>query len=172
MEYVVLVDEHDNEVGTMEKLLAHQQGILHRAISVFIFNDNRELLLQRRALGKYHSGGLWTNTCCSHPKPGEDAGDAASRRLFEEMGIVADIQTEFTFLYRTTFENGLTEHELDHVFSGTSNDIPQPDPDEVMEWKYLSIDAIIKEIEAHPEQFSYWFKLIVKEHRFKTLFAQ
>lgn len=170
MEYVVLVDEHDNEVGTMEKLLAHQQGLLHRAISVFIFNTNRQLLLQRRALGKYHSAGLWTNTCCSHPKPGEDAGDASSRRLFEEMGIVADIQTEFTFLYRTTFENGLIEHELDHVFSGTSNDIPQPDPDEVMEWKYLSMEAIIKEIETHPEQFSYWFKLIVKEHRFKTMF--
>lgn len=171
MEYVVLVDEHDNQVGTMEKLLAHQQGLLHRAISVFIFNDSRQLLLQRRALGKYHSGGLWTNTCCSHPKPGEDAGDAASRRLFEEMGIVADIQSEFTFLYRTTFENGLTEHELDHVFSGTSNDVPQPDTDEVMDWKYLSMDTIIKEIEEHPEQFSYWFKLIVKEHRFKTMFS-
>lgn len=171
MEYVVLVDEHDNQVGTMEKLLAHQQGLLHRAISVFIFNDSRQLLLQRRALGKYHSGGLWTNTCCSHPKPGEDVGDAASRRLFEEMGIVADIQSEFTFLYRTTFENGLTEHELDHVFSGTTNDVPQPDTDEVMDWKYLSMDAIIKEIEEHPEQFSYWFKLIVKEHRFKAMFS-
>lgn len=161
IEYVSLVDEHDNEIGTMEKLSAHQQGLLHRAISVFIFNDKKEFLLQKRAAGKYHTPSLWTNTCCSHPRPSEVLDDAAHRRLKEEMNIACDLSHQFSFIYKAEFENGLTEHELDHVFFGTTNQVPVPAPEEVADWKYLTLDAIEEDVALQPDQYTAWFKLML-----------
>ncbi|MBB6271386.1 isopentenyl-diphosphate delta-isomerase [Pedobacter cryoconitis] len=163
IEYVSLVDEKDNETGIMEKLAAHEQGLLHRAISVFIFNDKNELLLQRRAAGKYHSPLLWTNTCCSHPRPAEVLIDSAHRRLKEEMNMNCELSHQFSFIYKAEFENGLTEHELDHVFFGTTNQVPEPDPEEVAEWEYLSLDTIEKDVALLPEKYTAWFKLILPE---------
>ncbi|KIO75033.1 isopentenyl-diphosphate delta-isomerase [Pedobacter lusitanus] len=160
-EYVSLVDRQDNETGIMEKMAAHQQGLLHRALSVFIFNDRKEFLLQRRAAAKYHSPLLWTNACCSHPRPGEVLIDAANRRLMEEMNMTSDLSHQFSFIYKAEFENGLTEHELDHVFFGRANLSPVPDPDEVSDWKYLSLAAVEKDIALHPDQYTAWFKLIL-----------
>jgi isopentenyl-diphosphate Delta-isomerase len=159
-EYVVLVDEQDKELGTMEKLQAHREGKLHRAISVFIFNSEKKLLLQKRADGKYHSAGLWTNTCCSHPRPEESPEDAATRRLQEEMGMTCKLNHVFSFTYSAAFDNNLSEYEFDHVFFGISDDAPKPHPDEVSEWKYKGMDEIEKHLKENPEQFSAWFKLI------------
>ena len=161
IEYVSLVDEQDNEIGTMEKLSAHQLGLLHRAISVFIFNDKNEFLLQKRAAGKYHTPSLWTNTCCSHPRPSEVLADAAHRRLKEEMNIACDLSHQFSFIYKAEFENGLTEHELDHVFFGKTNQDPVPNPEEVADWKYLSLDAIGEDVALQPDQYTAWFKLML-----------
>jgi isopentenyl-diphosphate delta-isomerase len=161
IEYVSLVDEQDNEIGVMEKLQAHQEGLLHRAISVFVFNDRNELLLQQRAAEKYHSPYLWTNTCCSHPRPGEVLIDAANRRLVEEMNMYCPLEYQFSFTYKAVLDQGLTEHELDHIFFGESNVLPQPDPAEVMNYKYLSLSAIEKEIEKNPEEYTSWFKLML-----------
>lgn len=161
MEEVILVDKNDVELGTMEKMEAHHQGALHRAISVFLFNDKQELLLQKRAEGKYHSANLWTNTCCSHPRPGETEKDAASRRLKEEMGIQTPLTWCLKFHYETKLERGLTENELDHVFIGHSTDLPQPDPDEVSDYKYISIEALKTDMASRPDTYTYWFKLIL-----------
>ena len=139
---VQLVDNQDNPIGVMEKLLAHEKGELHRALSVIILNSKKELLLQRRALGKYHSPGLWTNTCCSHPYPGEDALEAAKRRLQEEMGMSADLKFLFKFLYKCDFDNGLIEHELDHVFIGTTDETPHLNTDEAMAFSWVSIEEL------------------------------
>lgn len=158
-EYVILVDENDNDIGVMEKLQAHQEGLLHRAFSVFIFNDKQELLLQQRAISKYHSGGLWTNTCCSHPRPNETIKDAANRRLFEEMGMSCDLQIKTNFIYKTPFENGLIEHELDYVLVGNTNQNPQINKDEVESFKWLSILDIKKDIIDNPNQYTSWFKI-------------
>jgi isopentenyl-diphosphate Delta-isomerase len=136
---VILVDEQDVEIGSMEKLEVHQKGLLHRAFSVFVFNDKQELLLQQRALEKYHSPALWTNTCCSHPSPGETTISAARRRLQEEMGFDTELDFAFHFTYKAEFENGLTEHEFDHVFIGTFNDHFIPNPAEVMDIRYESM---------------------------------
>jgi isopentenyl-diphosphate delta-isomerase len=160
-EYVLLVDENDNNTGVMEKLQAHQEGLLHRAISVFVFNDKNELLLQQRAAEKYHSPLLWTNTCCSHPRPGEVLIESAHRRLMEEMNLACALTHQFSFTYRAELEGGLTEHEFDHVFFGQTNDIPVPNPEEVYHWKYLSLDEIEKEINADPESYTSWFKLML-----------
>lgn len=157
MEEVILVNEHDEPTGTMEKLEAHQKGLLHRAFSVFIFNDNKELLIHQRALGKYHSAGLWTNTCCSHPRPGESNINAAKRRLWEEMGMQTELNHAFSFLYKKDFENGLTEHELDHVFVGFSNDTPNAEPSEVANWAYISPEVILNELKHSPEKYTFWF---------------
>lgn len=168
MEYVTLVDEKDKEVGIMEKLLAHRTGDLHRAISVFVFNSNGDLLLQRRALNKYHSPGLWSNTCCSHPRPGELAIDAAMRRLDEELGINCPLIHQFSFIYKASFDNGLTEHEYDHVFFGVTDDVPQPDTNEVMEWKYANLDDIENDMLANRTAYTYWFRFIfdrIRENR-------
>lgn len=165
MEQVILVDEHDVPVGTMEKLQAHQEGKLHRAISVFIFNTRGELLLQQRAAPKYHSANLWTNTCCSHPRPGEDTSDAAVRRLREEMGIACGLEEQFHFIYHARLDHALTEYELDHVFTGVSDATPQPDNSEVADWKYMPLPDIDKQIETHPEIFTEWFKICVKDWR-------
>ena len=162
-EYVVLVDENDNDIGVMEKLQAHQEGKLHRAFSIFIFNDKNELLLQQRALSKYHSAGLWTNTCCSHPRPNETIKDAANRRLFEEMGMSCDLKIKTNFIYKSQFDNGLIEHELDYVLIGYSNQIPSIHINEVEHYKWQTIDDIKKDIALNPNLFSFWFKLALEK---------
>ncbi len=172
MEYVILVDEQDNELGTMEKMEAHEKGLLHRAFSVFTFNSKGELMLQRRALHKYHSGGLWTNTCCSHPRKGEATIDAAHRRLMEEMGFDCELKEVFDFIYKRKLDKGLTEHELDHVFIGTFDGEPQINPDEVHEFKHIGLDDLIEDVEKNPDIYTEWFKICLKEtlkHREKLV---
>lgn len=161
---LVLVDEQDTGTGTMEKLEAHQKGLLHRAFSVLVRNRAGEWLIHRRAEGKYHSEGLWTNTCCSHPMPGEDTLDAAHRRLLEEMGFDCPLEHRFHFIYRKDLGNDLTEHELDHVFTGEFNGTPQPDPEEVSEYRWISPGKLRAEIEADPESFTYWFRIILASY--------
>ncbi len=155
-ERVVLVNEQDDVLGTMEKLEAHRKGLLHRAFSVFLFDDEGRLLLQQRAATKYHSALLWTNTCCSHPRPGESLETAAKRRLKEEMGIDAEIRHRFSFIYNATFDNGLQEHELDHVFFGRVNGPPSPDPDEVNAWRFVEMGELQKDMERTPEEYTAW----------------
>lgn len=158
---VILVDQDDRPTGTAEKLEAHRLGLLHRAFSVFIFRDHptRELLLQKRADGKYHSPGLWTNTCCSHPHPGESVIQAAERRLFEEMGIKTTLTAAGRFHYCIRFENGLSENEVDHVLTGTCEDDSfQPDPAEVQAFRWISLPALQTELTDFPEQFTFWFR--------------
>ncbi len=157
---VILVDEEDKELGTMEKLKAHEKGLLHRAISVFLFDENGNWLLQKRADSKYHSPGRWSNTACSHPFPGEESESAAHRRLQEEMGLQAMLTKAFHFKYHIEFENGLQEHELDHIFVGITNKAPTPDPLEVSHWKSISHQNLRKEIEQNPENFTGWFLLL------------
>ncbi len=156
---VILVDEQDNAIGTMGKMEVHEKAILHRAFSIFIFNKKGEILLQKRAANKYHSAGLWTNTCCSHPRPGEDTLTAAHNRLQEEMGFTTSLSKTFSFIYKAPFDNGLTEHEYDHVFTGTYNGIVQPDPQEVSDYCYQSIEAIKSNIIMQPGNFTEWFKI-------------
>ena|SRR5436190_4252503 len=158
-EEVILVDEQDHETGTMEKMEAHRKGLLHRAFSVFIFNSRGEMLLQRRSMAKYHSGGLWTNACCSHPRPGEGTGEAAQRRLMEEMGLNTDLEFRTSFVYRAQFTNGLTEHEFDHVYTGKSDLDPVVNPDEVDEFMWRDPEVIKEMIRTQPGQFSYWFRV-------------
>ena len=157
MEQVVLVSENDVELGLMEKMEAHEKGLLHRAFSVFIFNKQGEILIQQRALRKYHSGGLWTNACCSHPRPNEDTLQAAQRRLKEEMGFETPLTKAFTFIYKAEFENGLTEHEFDHVFIGTYDGIIETNFDEVENYAYRSISLLQAFIDKHPDFFTEWF---------------
>lgn len=159
MDEVILVNEHDEQVGTMEKMEAHEKAVLHRAFSVFIFNDKDEMLLQQRALSKYHSGGLWTNACCSHPKPGEETIAAAKRRLNEELGFNTDIQKVFDFVYKTVFENGLTEYEFDHVYVGSFNEAIDPNPVEVMDISYMTMDEIKQSLLDQPEKYTAWFHI-------------
>jgi len=159
---VILVDINDQPIGKMEKLKAHQLGELHRAFSVFLFNDSKELLLQKRASHKYHSAELWSNTCCSHPSPGEHLTTTAQNRLLEEMGLTTSLQPLFSFIYKTEFDNGLIEHELDHVLIGSVNANPLPNPNEVSDWRYASFEEITKEIESNPNEYTFWFKEIYK----------
>lgn len=163
MEEVILVDELDNAIGKMEKIEAHQKGILHRAFSVFIFNSNGEMLLQQRALNKYHSAGLWTNTCCSHPRPNEDTLAAANRRLKEEMGINTQLEPKTHFIYKTVFDNNLTEHEFDHVFFGKSDQMPDINPLEVESYAWLSTEKIAADIDQNPAKYTSWFKIAMKK---------
>lgn len=158
-ENVVLVDLDDNQIGTMPKLEAHLEGRLHRAFSVFIFNASGELLLQRRALDKYHSAGKWTNTCCSHPRDGEKTLDAAKRRLREEMGMTAELQQVFSFVYKAEMEQGLTEHEFDHVFFGQTDQVPHPDAGEVADFRYIELSALQNELNTNPEHYTEWLKI-------------
>jgi len=162
-EFVVLVDEHDRETGIMEKQEAHLKGVLHRAMSVFIFNSKGELLLQQRADGKYHSANLWTNTCCSHPRQGEKVHDAAIRRLHEEMGLRCALKEVFSFVYKAKLDRQLSEHEYDHVFIGMTDDTPSPDSVEVAAWRYISPDQLAMEIKLSPENFTAWFKICFHE---------
>ncbi|WP_316811779.1 isopentenyl-diphosphate Delta-isomerase [Pedobacter heparinus] len=159
IEEVILVDENDQEIGLMEKMEAHLRGRLHRAFSVFIFNTKGELLLQKRAEDKYHSAGKWTNTCCSHPRYGEQTVDAANRRLKEEMGMHCKLVYGFSFLYKATLADGISEHEYDHVFFGLSNSLPLPDPTEVASFKYVNMDLLLNDINANPEDYTAWLKI-------------
>ncbi len=166
MEQVILVDQFDNELGSIEKMEAHQLGVLHRAFSVFIFDKDGRMLLQQRALHKYHSGGLWTNACCSHPRPGEQVESAAKRRLTEEIGIETDLEPMFNFTYKATVENGLTEHEFDHVFYGQFNGKLVPNEQEVMSIRFATIEDISSQIREEPARFTAWFLIafnLVKE---------
>jgi isopentenyl-diphosphate Delta-isomerase len=167
MEEVILVDINDNPVGTMEKLEAHKKGLLHRAISVIVFNSNGEMLIQKRAASKYHSAGLWTNACCSHPRPEEDTETASKRRLYEEMGINTDLKFAYKFIYRASLDNNLVEHELDHVFTGQFNDAPKINRDEVADWKYVDTKVLIDDVKTNPQSYTHWFQLILKDPRFK-----
>lgn len=157
METVVLVNEQDVEIGLMEKMEAHEKALLHRAFSVFVFNKKGELLIQQRALRKYHSGGLWTNTCCSHPRPNEDTLAAAHRRLKEEMGFDTELTKAFDFTYKAEFSNGLTEHEFDHVFIGTYEGLVQQNFDEVESYAYRSLPTLEAAINSNPDFFTEWF---------------
>jgi isopentenyl-diphosphate Delta-isomerase len=159
MTEVVLVNELDEPTGTMEKMAAHQGPHLHRAFSVFLFNKNKQMLLQRRALKKYHSGGLWTNTCCSHPYPGEAVAIGASRRLMEEMGIETPLQKAFHFIYQADFDNGLNEYEFDHVFIGEFEGPINPDPAEVADYCYKSIADIKRDIKLRSDMYTAWFQI-------------
>ncbi len=161
-EYVVLVDEKDNVIGTMEKIEAHRKGVLHRAFSVFVFNSEGELILQQRAVGKYHSPGLWTNTCCSHPRLNEELEGAAHRRMQEEMGFDCPLTYGFNFIYMKQVGD-LIEHELDHVWLGFSDSEPVPDPDEVQGWQYMTPQKIRNKIDDQPEIFTEWFKICFEE---------
>jgi isopentenyl-diphosphate Delta-isomerase len=158
-ESVILVNDRDEQTGTMEKMEAHRKAVLHRAFSVFIFNDKGEMLLQRRALNKYHSGGLWTNACCSHPRPGESTADAASRRLREELGFSVRLSDAFQFVYKASFDNGLTEYEYDHVFIGQYQGLVHPNPDEVGDYCYKHMDEIKSSLLTHPHKYTEWFKI-------------
>lgn len=158
-EYVVLVDELDNKVGLMEKMEAHINPTLHRAFSIFIFNSKNEMLLQQRALSKYHTPGLWTNTCCSHPRDGESLHDATNRRLQEEMGMQCELKEAFSFIYKADVMQGLVEHEFDHVFIGTSDDLPIINKDEVESFRYDTVENIKVDIERNPQNYTAWFKI-------------
>lgn len=163
VEYVILVTKDDKPLGTMEKMEAHEKGVLHRAFSLFIFNSQKQLLMQMRALDKYHSPGLWTNTVCSHPRSGEDVLEAAHRRLDEEMGLKCDLTELFAFLYKADVGDGLKEHEFDHVLIGTTDEKPVPNPQEVSEYKYVDFDWVVKDVEANPASYTEWFKIALKE---------
>lgn len=162
MEYVILVDEKDTATGVMEKQEAHVRGALHRAVSVFLFNAAGELLLQQRAADKYHSGSLWTNTCCGHPRQGETEIEAANRRLYEEMGIHCQLQKAFEFMYNADMGNGLTEHEFDHVFVGYTDTHPIPNILEVEDWKYMSKEALEADIAENPAAYTQWFRICME----------
>ena len=159
IEKVILVDENDNQVGVMPKLEAHQKGLLHRAFSVFIFNSKYELLLQKRASSKYHSGGLWTNTCCSHPREGEEILDAAKRRLIEEMGIDTSLRKVYDFIYKAELDNDLTEHEFDHVLYGIYNEDPIINEDEADDFKWIDMDSLNEDIKTNGNNYTIWFKI-------------
>lgn len=161
-DWVVLVNRRDRQIGIMEKLAAHREGRLHRAFSVFIFNSSRDLLLQKRAPSKYHCPGLWTNTCCSHPRPSERVLSGARRRLREEMGMEAPLKKVFSFVYKVGFKNGLTEHEFDHVFVGVHDAEPVLNPEEVADSRWVSLEELNSWVNERPEDFTPWFLLCYK----------
>ncbi len=159
-EQVILVDINDNQIGLMPKMEAHEKAVLHRAFSVFIFNTKNELMLQQRALNKYHSPGLWTNTCCSHQRDGESNIKAGKRRLLEEMGFVTELEESISFIYKAPFDNGLTEHEYDHILLGYYDKAPNINPDEVASWKWMHLNDIKIDIKQNPKHYTEWFKII------------
>jgi len=170
-EYVILVDEKDNETGVMEKMEAHEKALLHRAFSIFVFNDAGQMMLQRRAHSKYHSPGLWTNTCCSHPRPGESLAEATQRRLVEEMGFSCKLEEVFSFIYRAGFDHGLTEHEFDHVFTGRYNGDPAINPDEVAGWRWVSVPELLEDVRNKPEAYTVWFRIAIGKMEEKRMLA-
>lgn len=170
-EQVILVNQDNEQIGTMPKMEAHEKAVLHRAFSVFIVNDNGDIMLQQRAASKYHSPLLWTNTCCSHQRVGESNIEAGKRRLQEEMGFQAELKELFSFIYKAPFDNGLTEHEYDHVMLGNFNSEPNINPDEVEAWKWMSPEAVKEDISKNPNDYTAWFKIIFDkfyEHLFNT----
>ncbi|KJD35849.1 isopentenyl-diphosphate delta-isomerase [Tamlana sedimentorum] len=162
-EKVILVNEQDEQIGLMGKMEAHEKALLHRAFSVFVFNDKHELMLQQRAFSKYHSPGLWTNTCCSHQREGESNIEAGKRRLFEEMGFVTELEETTSFIYKAPFDNGLTEHEYDHIMLGYFNDAPEINTDEVEAWKWMPLEAVKNDINLNPDTYTEWFKIIFEK---------
>ena len=156
---LILVDGHDRPVGVMEKMEVHRQALLHRAFSIFIFNSKGEMLLQKRAAVKYHSPGLWTNACCSHPAPGQTTEEAAQKRLQEEMGFSIPLQKAFSFIYKAEFDNGLTEHEFDHVFTGIYDGAVSPAPEEVSDYCYRNMDTIRNAMANDPDAYTAWFRI-------------
>mgnify|MGYP001411829282 FL=1 len=166
-EKVVLVDKNDNQIGLMSKMEAHQKGTLHRAFSIFLFNSENQILLQKRSSNKYHSGGLWTNTCCSHPRDEESVIDAGNRRLFEEMGIKTELKEAFNFTYKAELENGLIEHEYDHVLIGEFNGTPILNKDEAEDWKWISMEDVRKDIVENETDYTVWF-VIAFEYFYKN----
>lgn len=162
-EQVILVDTNDQPLGLMPKMEAHEKGVLHRAFSVFVLNDKGELMLQQRALHKYHSPGLWTNTCCSHQRDGETNIAAGKRRLQEEMGFVTELREVTSFIYKAPFDNGLTEHELDHIMIGNFNNTPNINPEEVASWKWMAVEAVRDDIKSNPENYTVWFIIIFEQ---------
>jgi isopentenyl-diphosphate delta-isomerase len=167
MEHVILVNKEDEQIGLMEKMEAHEKGLLHRAFSVFIFNDKDEILIHQRAAHKYHSGGLWTNACCSHPREGERIEDAGARRLQEEMGFTCPVEKQFSFIYKANLDNNMIENEFDHVLFGRYNAPPEPNPDEVQNWKYIPLNILEKDLLENPANYTVWFTLVfdrVKEY--------
>ena len=163
-EEVILVDKNNRKIGTKEKLQAHKEGKLHRAFSIFIFNSKNELLLQRRVKAKYHCGGLWSNTCCSHPRPNEKLSKAVHRRLKEEMGFDCNLKKAFCFTYKAKFSNGLIENEYDYVFLGKFNGKPKPNPAEVMDYKWVSLKKLKNDIKKHPKKYTVWLKIAVNNY--------
>ena len=163
-EKVILVDIDDNQIGLMPKMEAHLKGKLHRAFSVIIFNSERKILIQKRASTKYHTPNLWSNTCCSHQRNGEDNINAGKRRLFEEMGFVTDLYNFSSFIYRFEFDNGLTEHENDHIMLGIFDGDPKPNSDEVDEWKWIDLDSLFIDMKNNPNHYTAWFMIIMKNY--------
>jgi isopentenyl-diphosphate delta-isomerase len=161
---VILVDLNNNQVGLMPKLEAHEKGVLHRAFSVFVFNENGELMLQRRSLVKYHSPGLWTNTCCSHQREGESNIESGKRRLNEEMGFTTELTEKTSFIYKAEFDNGLIEHEFDHILVGYFDNSPKINTKEVDSWKWMSMESVQDDINESPENYTAWFKIIFKKY--------
>ena len=159
IEEVILVNTYDEEIGTMEKMQAHEKALLHRAFSVFVINQKGGMLIHRRALEKYHSGGLWTNACCSHPRKGETTEEAVHRRLMEEMGFDCPVSERFSFIYKAELDQGLTEYEFVHVFFGSFDGTPRVNPDEVCDWKYISIKDLKQDIKTNPDNYTEWFKI-------------
>lgn len=163
-EQVILVNEQDEQIGLMPKMEAHEKALLHRAFSVFIFNDRNELMIQRRAHGKYHSPGLWTNTCCSHQREGESNIDAGKRRLQEEMGFTTDLKETVSFIYKAPFDNGLTEHEFDHILVGYYNEEPQLNPEEADDFKWVGLEELKEDMQKNPKDYTEWFKIIFEKY--------
>lgn len=163
-EQVILVNEKDEQIGLMPKMEAHEKALLHRAFSVFVFNDKNELMLQQRALSKYHSPGLWTNTCCSHQREGESNVEAGKRRLMEEMGFTTNLNDTISFIYKAPFDNGLTEHEFDHILVGNYEGEPNINPDEVAAWKWMTLDEVKKDMELNPDIYTQWFIIIFEKY--------
>lgn len=163
-EQVILVNENDEQIGLMPKMEAHEKALLHRAFSVFIFNDKKELMIQQRAKDKYHSPGLWANTCCSHQREGESNIAAGKRRLQEEMGFTTDLKETTSFIYKAPFDNGLTEHEFDHILVGNYNGEPNLNPAEVQDYKWVGLEELKEDMKQHPEKYTAWFKIIFDKY--------
>jgi isopentenyl-diphosphate Delta-isomerase len=170
-EQLILVDACDRELGACEKLRAHAEGALHRAFSIFIFDGRGRLLLQKRAAGKYHSAGLWSNTACGHPRPGEATVEAARRRLREEMSLDCELREAFEFHYRAELDGTLIEHEYDHVFVGAHEGEPEPDPSEVEDWRWVNMDELRRGLRDEPHRYSYWLKLVVEGDCWRAFFG-